>query len=328
VIEVVRILLALVFVVAGVAKLLDLGGSRRAIAGFGVPAALARPLGLALPLTELAIASTLLVAATSRYAAMAAAALLAVFSAAIGISLVRGRRLDCHCFGRLHSAPAGWATLARNLVLVGVAATLALAPGGAPTWLHVGGAALVVAVGGQALLWVALLRRYGRALRQIDELETATDPRPDQKPVLEVGAEAPHFELPGLDGAPVTLTDLLTGARRVILVATDERCGACTALYPEIARWQQELRDQVAVVVLGGGSPEKLRAVAEEHELDAVLLADRPTLGAYGMHGTPSALLIDPDVRIASPVRYGGLDIEALVLDAVESNALEVAHHG
>lgn len=45
-----RLVLALVFAVAGAAKLADLAGSRRAIGDFGVPAALAAPLGTLLPL--------------------------------------------------------------------------------------------------------------------------------------------------------------------------------------------------------------------------------------------------------------------------------------
>jgi uncharacterized membrane protein YphA (DoxX/SURF4 family) len=52
-----RLLLALVFAVAGVAKLADREGSRRAIVDFGVPSALAAPLGL-LSLAELAVAAS------------------------------------------------------------------------------------------------------------------------------------------------------------------------------------------------------------------------------------------------------------------------------
>ena len=60
-----RLLLALVFAAAGAAKLADREGSRRAIVDFGVPAALAAPLGLLLPLAELAVAATLLPASTA-----------------------------------------------------------------------------------------------------------------------------------------------------------------------------------------------------------------------------------------------------------------------
>ena len=45
-----RLLLALVFAAAGAAKLADREGSRQAIVDFGVPSALAAPLGLLLPL--------------------------------------------------------------------------------------------------------------------------------------------------------------------------------------------------------------------------------------------------------------------------------------
>ena len=55
-----RVLLALVFVVAGLAKLADRAGARQALQDFGVPAALATPLGLLLPLAELAVVLALL----------------------------------------------------------------------------------------------------------------------------------------------------------------------------------------------------------------------------------------------------------------------------
>ena len=55
-----RLLLAGVFLVAGAAKLRDRDGSQRAVVEFGLPSALAAPLGLLLPLAELAVAATLI----------------------------------------------------------------------------------------------------------------------------------------------------------------------------------------------------------------------------------------------------------------------------
>jgi uncharacterized membrane protein YphA (DoxX/SURF4 family) len=55
---IVRILLACDFAVAGVAKLSDRSGSRQAIVDFGLPSSLAGPLGLLLPLAELATAGS------------------------------------------------------------------------------------------------------------------------------------------------------------------------------------------------------------------------------------------------------------------------------
>jgi Methylamine utilisation protein MauE len=109
-----RLVLAAVFSLAGVAKLSDLKGSRRAIIDFGVPSAIAAPLGLLLPVAELSVAATLLLASTAWLGALGAMALLSVFVVGITYNLARGRKPECHCFGQLHSAPAGWKALARN----------------------------------------------------------------------------------------------------------------------------------------------------------------------------------------------------------------------
>src|SRR5438045_2029559 len=119
---IIRALLVSVFAVAGFAKLADLDGSRRAVAGFGVPERLARPLGTLLPFAELSAAGLLLFGATARAGAALALALLVAFSAGIARSVARGEAPDCHCFGQLHSEPAGPRTLIRSLTLGGMAA--------------------------------------------------------------------------------------------------------------------------------------------------------------------------------------------------------------
>src|SRR5260221_3600616 len=116
-----RLLLAAVFIVAGFAKLADLPGSRQALRDFGVPAVLANPFGALLPLAEIAVAVALIPRVSAWWGALGALALLLLFVAGIGYNLARGRTPDCHCFGQLHSAPAGWTTLIRNGVLALVA---------------------------------------------------------------------------------------------------------------------------------------------------------------------------------------------------------------
>src|SRR5438477_12974220 len=116
-----RLILSAVFLVAGLAKLADLSGSRQAMRGFGVPGKLADLFGLLLPLAELAVAITLVIPLTAWWGAIGALSLLLIFVAGIGYNLAQGRTPDCHCFGQLHSSPAGWSTLIRNLVLAGIA---------------------------------------------------------------------------------------------------------------------------------------------------------------------------------------------------------------
>src|SRR5258708_6975529 len=116
-----RLVLAVVFVVAGLAKLADRAGSRQALINFGVPARLATPGGILLPLAELAVAVALIPLVTAWWGAVGALALLALFIGGISINLARGRKPDCHCFGQLYSKPIGWSTLIRNVVLAAVA---------------------------------------------------------------------------------------------------------------------------------------------------------------------------------------------------------------
>jgi hypothetical protein len=50
--------------------------------------------------------------------------LLAAFTAAVMINLIRGREIDCGCFGAGAARPITWATVGRNCVLIGM--TIAL----------------------------------------------------------------------------------------------------------------------------------------------------------------------------------------------------------
>ena len=116
-----RLLLASVFVVAGVAKLADREGSRRAVTDFGVPTALAPALAILLPLAELVVAVALILASSAWWGAVGALVLLLLFVVVIAANLARGRKAECRCFGQLHSEPAGRKDLVRNAVLAAVA---------------------------------------------------------------------------------------------------------------------------------------------------------------------------------------------------------------
>src|SRR4051794_29014305 len=113
----IRIVLAAVFATAGVGKLRDLEGSRSSLRDFGVPARIASPAGVLLPLAELATAVALVLRPSAQLGAVAALLLLLVFMAGIGTAMRNGVTPDCNCFGQIHSAPAGRSTLVRNAVL-------------------------------------------------------------------------------------------------------------------------------------------------------------------------------------------------------------------
>src|SRR5579885_2165461 len=116
-----RWLLAVVFVVAALAKLADLRRSQKAMRDFGIPAPLAAPLGILLPFAELAITIALIVTPITFYEAIGALALLEIFIIVISANLSLGRTPDCNCFGQLHSEPIGASTLIRNVILAVIA---------------------------------------------------------------------------------------------------------------------------------------------------------------------------------------------------------------
>jgi len=124
----VRVLLALVFGVAGAAKLADRPGSQQALRDFGLPGLLAGPVGVLLPLVELGLAVALLPAVSAWWGAVGALGLLLLFVVGMGITLLRGRRPACHCFGQLHSDPVGAPTLVRHMCMALMAGGVVVAP--------------------------------------------------------------------------------------------------------------------------------------------------------------------------------------------------------
>jgi len=347
----VRLVLAAVFAVAGTAKLLDAAGSRGALEGFGVPRAAARLAGTVLPVAELAIAAGLLVPASAWWSALAAAGLLAVFMAAIGLSMARGAAPDCHCFGRLHSAPVSWRTQLRNGVLAAAAGVAVLAGRGASglspvRWAgHLnaaepGLAAAVVVLSavaaGQGWFLYGLSRQNGRVLARLENLEQRTGiggppataglagvrHASGQGPVrgLAVGVPAPEFELPADGGRRVSLRALLGRGLPVLLVFSVPGCGHCDALLPQVAGWQHQHRDRLTVALATRRSAGQTAVTPQTPGLrDVLVQANREIAEAYQANGTPSAVLIAASGKIASPLAWGAQAITQLIHNATTS---------
>jgi peroxiredoxin len=139
---------------------------------------------------------------------------------------------------------------------------------------------------------------------------------------LPVGSSAPAFGLSGLYREKLTLDSLRAPGKPIVLIFTDPNCGPCTALLPEIGRWQREHSDEVTISLISRGTPEENRAKTAEHGVERVLLQqDWEVAGAYQVAGTPSAVLISPEGTVGSPLVSGSQAIAALVAQAVEGQA-------
>ena len=311
-----RIVLAVVFATAGAGKLLDLAGSRRAVAEFGVPERLAGPAGTLLPFAEIATAVLLLFPPTAQWGGLAALVLLLGFIAGIANAMSHGQAPDCHCFGQLHSAPAGRGTLARNAVLAVLAAGVAVeGPGPAiDTWVSARTAAELVAValGVAALALGALALRYWLDTRELrNDINRLRAELRKLPPGLPAGAWAPKFSLPDLEGRTRTLESLLAPGRPIALVFVSPACTTCHTLWPELGRWQRMLADRLTLVVISSGTREENLPTAEEHGVSDVLLQkDSEVMKAYRIESTPAAVVVTPGRVIAGQPAEGPLAIE------------------
>jgi uncharacterized membrane protein YphA (DoxX/SURF4 family)/peroxiredoxin len=320
----IRMLLAAVFAVAGVAKLRDLEGSRAAMKDFGVPAGLAGPAGVLLPLAELAVAIGLVPTASARWAAALGLLLLLAFIWGIATALRRGESPDCHCFGQLHSAPAGPATLARNAVLAALAVVVvAEAPGAAlDDWMAARTAAELVAVGaGIAAIffgagWLVMWRQRRGLLTQLGRAQRMAT---SAAPGVPIGSRAPDFSLPDLYGNTVTLDALLERGRPLLLVFLSPGCESCVELLPKLARWQSSLADRLTLVLLSTGRVKVNQPIFEEYGIsDDVLLQEFMEVSdAFRIRGTPSAVVITADGTVATNPAETVFGIEPLLRTAL-----------
>jgi len=113
------------------------------------------PVARALPVGEGLLAAGLLVPDTARSAALAAALLLGVYAAAMGINLARGRdQLSCGCLGPAADAPLHAGLLVRNGLLAAAALAASASPAARP-WTGLDGLSLAGAVASFALLYLA-----------------------------------------------------------------------------------------------------------------------------------------------------------------------------
>jgi uncharacterized membrane protein YphA (DoxX/SURF4 family)/peroxiredoxin len=326
-----RLVLAAVFVVAAVAKLVDLPGSRRSLEQFGVPVRLGPAVAVVLPLMELAVAVALVPVGSAWIAALAATALLLALTAGVAAALARGVEAECHCFGRVSSRPVGPATLARNLALVGVALFVVVAGAAdagtsATGWvgelstfdaMAVGvGTLLALGLAFNAAFLFQLFRQNGRLWAELEELRAATGRGSGSGPVPEVqlGEFMPAFELPDLAGRLHELEDLLDDGNGLLLFFTDPGCSACDPLLPEVARRQRDPGDGPRPVLISVGDADRNRAKVSEHGFELVLLQEDFELPRrLGINGMPGAVVLDSEGRVASEPALGAERVGALL---------------
>ncbi len=114
-----RILIALVFIIAGAEKIADPAGFADSIENYRLlPIWSVNLLAISLPWVELITGLFLLFGISLKENSIIISFLMAVFLFAVLISLLRGLNIDCGCFGTIEGAKIGIMKLLENLILL------------------------------------------------------------------------------------------------------------------------------------------------------------------------------------------------------------------
>ena len=128
---VLRLVLGVIFVVAGASKIGHAAEFAQQIAMFRLlPQPAVAPVAIVLPFLEVLLGGYLIIGLFTRVAAWVAAALLLVFDLAIASAVMRGLALSCGCFGPNDKTVTTWTEVGRDAIFVVLAVIVALrAPG-------------------------------------------------------------------------------------------------------------------------------------------------------------------------------------------------------
>src|ERR1044072_5314785 len=245
-----RLFLALIFGVAGLAKAADPAGSSQALVSFGVPERLAPLMARLLAFAEILIALALIPLNFAWWGAVAALALLTVFTAGIGAKLASGQSPDCRCVGQLYSEPVSWPTFARNLTFAAIAGLVVIQgrnnPGlSAVQWLIdmrameiinlIIGISVIGLLAAISIFLSRMLKQQAELLGSMQAIKAALnedgEPAPAERKEaalptegLPVGPNAPKFSLATIAGEKISLDDLLKAGKSVLLIFAGPHC--------------------------------------------------------------------------------------------------------
>ena len=250
-------------------------------------------------IVELAVAVLLLLPATTWIASIVATVLLLTFTIVIGVSLLRGKRPNCNCFGS--ARPISVSTLVARVALTVLAGVVVfLGAESTPTIPQGLELALILLAYG---LSFKLMEQNGRLLIQQKEIEE----RIDRAGVPKISV--PDFSLPNINGSMTSLADLSADGP-LLLIFSSAACSICDQLMPLLEQLEGEIDLTLAVISTGTLDSTK------KYQLRHVLIdQDARVSDAYHVHGTPAGALIH-NGRLAEAMRFGIDDILSMIEQA------------
>lgn len=125
-----------------------------------------------------------------------------------------------------------------------------------------------------------------------------------------IGKDAPIVELANLDGDTLRLADFAGHPTAVLF--WNPGCGFCQRMVDDLKAWEQDKpADAPKLIVVSTGDAEENRKTGLQ---SPVVLDSGFTVGrAFGASGTPSAVLVGADGKIASGLAVGGPTVISLL---------------
>ncbi|MDR6174832.1 hypothetical protein QE364_001050 [Nocardioides zeae] len=262
-------------------------------------------------------------------AASGAVLLLTAFAVVLARAARRADGASCGCFGAWSTEPVTGLAVVRT---AGLAALAVVA-------LVVGEGGLVRAVAREATPDVVLGLLGTALLGLVLVLTTALGAArarvatPPAGPVVpdEDGAAAYPVDVNGIPdrtGAPVPDVEVvlaggqvrslrhLVGERGLLLVLASPTCGTCREVLAELPAWQDALGRGARILVVTSADRDAI--LRDFPELEPILaLGAGGTAAALGVPGTPAAVLVGVDGRIATRVAAGVDEVFGLLAGTV-----------
>lgn len=163
--------------------------------------------------------------------------------------------------------------------------------------------AVLIAADGSIASWVAAGTESVNQLlnRAVANVES-------EKPALPVGSPAPDIMIPLLDAEPVNPARV---KQPTLVLFWNPGCGFCSSMRDDVLEWERHPPvDAPRLLVVSSGDERSVRA--EGFSSMVALDTEFSAGAAFGANGTPMAILIDGDGRIASGLAAGAESVFAL----------------
>lgn len=145
-----------------------------------------------------------------------------------------------------------------------------------------------------------------------------------QKAPVQLGEQAPQFELESITGEKVNLAKYKGSP--VVLNFFTTWCGPCIEEMPELEKYQAKYGQHVPLLVIDRREPkQRISSFAEQNQSSLLFLLDYKdeVSKAYGINGQPETVIIDENGIVKHHI-VGGMTADELAKEVTQYTKLAI----